>query len=71
MFRVKVADLMLQSNTQAKGKLPSDFVELTLPGKIYASAKKVTPVKRASANCETPLAAATADFSAEKADDAD
>jgi len=71
LFRVKVSDRMMETNALAEGKKLSDFSEITLPGRLYAPPIKATAVKRSSANWDTPVAAATADFSAQKADDAD
>lgn len=34
LFRVQMAELLLQNGAQAKGKTPFDFVELILPGQL-------------------------------------
>src|SRR5206468_2777006 len=70
IFRVKATDLFLQRNTLAHGKTADDFVEVTLPGTLYAPPFVLAPEPKASTTWNTPRAAATADFSANKADDA-
>lgn len=69
IFRVKVGDLLLQNSSLASGKAPAEFVELTLPGKLYAPPIQIAPIPKSIAKWDTPIAAATADFSADKADD--
>jgi hypothetical protein len=69
-FRTKIADLWLQDGSIAKGKQPSDFVQIVLPGRLYSPPIKLPPAKKSSRH-DTPLATAAADFSANKADDAD
>jgi hypothetical protein len=47
------------------------YSEVTLPGALINPPVKLAPITKANAKSDTPLVAAAADFSAEKADDAD
>jgi hypothetical protein len=69
-FSVKISDLGLQNNSLARGKQPTEWIEVHLPGQLYDPAKRFGPVTRKAANWTTPIDAAIADFSAFKADDA-
>jgi hypothetical protein len=70
-FRVQVSKRGMQTDALAEGKTLTDFSQEILPGRLYAPPIKVGPVARASAKWDTPVAVAAADFSAQKADDAD
>ena len=70
VFSVKISDLGLQNNSLARGKQPTEWIEVRLPGQLYDPAKRFGPVTRKAANWTTPIDAAIADFSAFKADDA-
>jgi hypothetical protein len=70
VFSVKISDLGLQNNSLARGKQPTEWVEVRLQGQLYDPAKRFGPVTRKAANWTTPIDAAIADFSAFKADDA-
>ena len=71
LFRVKVSNIGLQNSALVKGKQPTDWVELRLPGHLYDPPKRFSPVSKQAANWNTPIDAAVADFSAFKADDQD
>jgi hypothetical protein len=70
VFSVKISDLGLQNNSLARGKQPTEWIEVRLPGQLYDPAKRFGPVTRKAANWTTPIDAAIADFSAFKANDA-
>lgn len=69
LFRVKVSNVGLQSSSLVRGKQPTDFVEVKLPGQLYDPPKQFNPIRKQAANWNTPTDAAVADFSAFKADD--
>jgi hypothetical protein len=69
VFSVRISDLGLQNNSLARGKQPTEWIEVRLPGQLYDPAKRFGPVTRKAANWTTPIDAAIADFSAFKADD--
>lgn len=52
----------------AKGKEASDYIEVTYPGMLYNPSRKLMPVGQKAAKYDTPLDAAQADFSAQKAE---
>jgi hypothetical protein len=70
LFRVQVSKRLMQTSALAEGKSSTDFSQVILPGRLYAPPIKLAPVAQASAKWNTPAAAASADFSAQKADDA-
>ncbi len=61
----------MKTDAIEKGKTLADYTEVTLPGALIKPPLKLAPVAKANAKSDTPVAAAAADFSAEKADDAD
>lgn len=71
LFRVKVSNVGLQNSSLINGKQPTDWVEIRLPGHLYDPPKRLSPVSKQSANWNTPIDAAVADFSAFKANDKD
>lgn len=71
VFRVKVSNVGLQNSSLIKGKQPTDWVEIRLPGHLYDPPKRFSPVSKQAANWNTPVDAAVADFSAFKVDDKD
>jgi hypothetical protein len=71
LFRVKIQDRGMKTDALDKGKTLGDYSEVTLPGALINPPLKLAPVTKATAKYDTPAAAAAADFSAEKADDAD
>ena len=71
LFRVQIGDRGMKTDAISKGKTLTDYSEVTLPGALIKPPLKLAPVAKANAKFDTPLAAAAADFSAEKSDDAD
>jgi hypothetical protein len=71
LFRVKIQDRAMKTDALDKGGTLGDYSEVTLPGSLTNPPLKLAPVAKANAKSDTPAAAAAADFSAEKADDAD
>lgn len=71
LFRVQIAKRAMQTGALAEGKTVTDFSQIILPGRLYAPPIKLDPVAKGAAKWDTPAAAAAADFSAQKADDAD
>lgn len=61
----------MKTDALDKGKALADYSEVTLPGALINPPLKLAPVAKANAKYDTPDAAAAADFSAEKSDDAD
>lgn len=70
-FRAGVASLGLASNSLTDGKSIDDFVEVELPGLLYDSLLEVKPITKENADRSTPVATATSDYSAIRADDTD
>jgi hypothetical protein len=70
-FRVKIQDRAMKTDALQNGETLGDYSEVTLPGALINPPLKLAPVAKANAKTDTPAAAAAADFSAEKADDAD
>lgn len=70
-FSSKVSDLGLQTSSLAEGKAPEDTVTVTLSGKRYFVPKPTPPIAREMASYRTPVQAASSDYSAFRADDAD
>ena len=68
-FRVRVSYVGLQNSSLVRGKQPTDFVEVKLPGQLYDSPKRFAPISKQSVDWNSPIDAAVADFSAFKADD--
>jgi hypothetical protein len=71
LFRVQIQNRAMQTDALEKGKTLTDYSEVTLPGALINPPVKLAPVTKANAKSDTPVATAAADFSAEKADDAD
>lgn len=71
LFRVQIQNRGMQTDAIDKGKVLSDYSEVTLPGALIKPPVKLARVAKASAKYDTPEAAVTADFSAQKSDDAD
>ena len=71
LFRVQISDRGMKTDAISKGKTLADYSEVTLPGALIKPPQKLAPVAKANAKFDTPVAAAAADFSAEKSDDAD
>ena len=71
LFRVKIQDRGMKTGALEKGKALADYSEITLPGALINPPLKLAQVAKANAKYDTPNATAAADFSAEKADDAD
>lgn len=71
LFRVKIQDRAMKTDALDKGGVLGDYSEVTLPGTLNNPPLKLAPVAKANAKSDTPAAAVAADFSAEKADDAD
>lgn len=65
-FRIKVSNVGLQNSSLVQGKLPTDLVEVKLLGQLYNPPKQFTPISKQTANWNTPIDAAVADFSAFK-----
>jgi hypothetical protein len=71
LFRVQIGDRGMKTDAISKDKTLTDYSEITLPGTLIKPPLKLAPVAKANAKFDTPTAAAAADFSAEKSDDAD
>ncbi len=71
LFRVQIGDRGMKTDAISKDKSLTDYSEVTLPGTLIKPPLKLAPVAKANAKFDTPTAAAAADFSAEKSDDAD
>ncbi len=67
-FKVKKANLWLNENPADKKKL-DEFVEITLPGKLYNSQKKIKSVEKKDVDRSTIEGAITSVFSANKSGD--
>ena len=61
----------MKTDALDKGGVLGDYSEVTLPGSLNNPPLKLAPVVKANAKSDTPTAATAADFSAQKADDAD
>jgi hypothetical protein len=68
---VQIQNRAMKTDALEKDKTLTDYSEVTLPGALVNPPQKLAPVAKANAKTDTPEAAAAADFSAEKADDAD
>ena len=68
-FRAKAVDIQHKSNSLLKGKQADDFVDVTLPGKLFHPAQPVQQVSRTQADWSTPERAAASIFSANSAGD--
>ena len=71
VFRVRVADLGIQSSTRAEGRSPDDEIELRVRGELFEPPHEVTAGSREQADQRSPIAASGSAFSAFIADDAD
>jgi hypothetical protein len=69
-FRVQIGDRGMKTDAISKDKTLTDYSEVTLPGTLIKPPLKLATVAKANAKFDTPNAAAAADFSAEKSDDA-
>jgi hypothetical protein len=63
-FRAKVADVQHRTNSLLKNKQPDDYVEVTLPGKLFNPATPVSLIPRNQADWSTPEHAAASILSA-------
>ncbi len=71
LFRVQIGDRGMKTDAISKDKTLTDYSQVTLPGALIKPPLKLAPVAKQNAKFDTPTAAAAADFSAEKSDDAD
>lgn len=71
VFRVRVADLGIQSSPLAEGRSPDEEVELRVAGELFEPPHEVTAGSREQADQRSPIAASGSAFSAFIADDAD
>ncbi|HYL38958.1 MAG TPA: hypothetical protein VEV17_23785 [Bryobacteraceae bacterium] len=68
-FQAQVANLHRRNNSFAKNKAPTDFVEVTLPGRLMQPPIAVNTVERSQADWSTPERAAGSILSANMAGD--
>ncbi len=71
VFRTKVSELWLQTNSLAKDKQPGEFVETSLPGRLIDPPLAVNLIQRAEADWNTPERALASIRSADTAGDPD